>query len=122
MARDQFGYEAHWRKTYDPMGVELFFYRNAGEEGRTPALIDLDGVLRHVPKVVPHDQTTRPLLRTGYEGLVILEAAHELYTATAHDPGTEAKVLREWLGVERGRVDRALESSPSQLALRALGG
>ena len=41
----------------------------------------------------------------------IARAVQEFQGHTSHSD-TEARVLREWLAVERGRVDRALEPKP----------
>jgi hypothetical protein len=62
-----------------------------------------------------HDEGTAPAdmgIELPAGAIEAIAAAIEEYQGHASHADTEARVLREWLVVERGRVDRTLEARP----------
>ena len=102
------GVEAWWERRTGFDGYDLFVYRRTQQTGIVQVLQADGSWIDH-----PHDEVAvvdfAPTLLVPRTALGnIIEATVEWVRDRKPDPGTEAKVLREWLAVEQRRVEQAL--------------
>lgn len=101
---------AIWQDRADPFNgtVQVVVHRR-GPAGSAEVLRG-DGSVQIVPEGAAPDGNNIVLPSDAIEPI---RAAIERWQGSAGNPVVEAKVLREWLAVERGRVDRALAREQS---------
>jgi len=96
--------EAYIEDRYMARGVRLHLYRPSAIGQVSILMRDGTWAEHNEMHVLPEDAG----VELPREAIAAIHEAIKRYGGTLTDEGTEVKVLREWLEVERGRVDRLI--------------